>query len=86
VAKVLNRKIIRILFFLFKPGKKSEQRFQGGSSQATWILYKQCDEDFSLNSMTFSSADKARFSVLGDELNEAAILGPLACTGGPLEK
>jgi len=36
--------------------------------------------------MTFSSADKARFSVLGDELNEAAILGPLACTGGPLEK
>jgi hypothetical protein len=25
-------------FCLFKPGKKSEQRFQGGSSQATWIL------------------------------------------------
>jgi hypothetical protein len=28
VAKVLYRKIIRFLLFLFKPGKKSERRFQ----------------------------------------------------------
>jgi hypothetical protein len=30
-----NTIITRFLLFLFKPGKKSEQRFQGGSSQAT---------------------------------------------------
>ncbi len=38
MAKVLQWKIVRVLLFLFKPGKKFEQRFQGGSSQAAWIL------------------------------------------------
>jgi hypothetical protein len=33
--KFSSRKILRFLLFLFKPGKKSEQSFQGRSSQAT---------------------------------------------------